>query len=434
MATRIESAYDEARTFYAERGVDTDAAMKRLATVPISLHCWQGDDVGGFEQFGTGLGGGLAATGNYPGKARTPDELRADFDAGAVAHPRPPPPQPARHLRRVRRQEGRPRSDFPRALRRLDRLGQVARHRPRFQPDLLLASQGGRRLHAVASRRRHPPVLDRARHRLPPDRRGDGPRARHALRHQRLDSRRLQGHARRPRRPARAPDRIARRDLRRADRPGAQPRRRRGQAVRHRLARATSSARTSSTSATRCHDKTLLLPRRRPFSPDRDGRRQDLSSCSCSCRRSCCTSAAACAGTATTSSCSPTSCEAHRPGDRARRLPRPRPHRPRLLRRQHQPRRRLGHRHAQHAQGAAHRPARADRHPAPARSRRRLHGRLALLEENKTLPFGAVWDHYCEQRTCPSARRGCPRSGSMKRMCCRAGNPLSRQHNCKIAD
>jgi L-rhamnose isomerase len=78
MATRIESSYDEARTFYAERGVDTDAAMKRLATVPISLHCWQGDDVGGFEQFGTGLGGGLAATGNYPGKARTPDDLRGD--------------------------------------------------------------------------------------------------------------------------------------------------------------------------------------------------------------------------------------------------------------------------------------------------------------------------------------------------------------------
>ena len=46
--------------------------------MPISLHCWQGDDVDGFEKFGTGLGGGLAATGNYPGKARTPDELRSD--------------------------------------------------------------------------------------------------------------------------------------------------------------------------------------------------------------------------------------------------------------------------------------------------------------------------------------------------------------------
>lgn len=78
MPTKIDSAYAEARSVYAERGVDTDAAMKRLAAVPISLHCWQGDDVAGFEQLGTGLGGGLAATGHYPGKAKTPDDLRAD--------------------------------------------------------------------------------------------------------------------------------------------------------------------------------------------------------------------------------------------------------------------------------------------------------------------------------------------------------------------
>jgi L-rhamnose isomerase len=74
----IERAYESARDRYAELGVDTEAALLRLATVAISLHCWQGDDVGGFERFGTTLGGGLAATGNYPGKARTPDELRAD--------------------------------------------------------------------------------------------------------------------------------------------------------------------------------------------------------------------------------------------------------------------------------------------------------------------------------------------------------------------
>jgi len=78
MTTRIESAYEIARARYAEAGVDTAVALKRLATVPISLHCWQGDDVEGFEKSGTGLGGGLAATGNYPGKARTPDDLRAD--------------------------------------------------------------------------------------------------------------------------------------------------------------------------------------------------------------------------------------------------------------------------------------------------------------------------------------------------------------------
>ena len=78
MTTGIASAYEVARDRYAEVGVDTDAALRRLAAVPISLHCWQGDDVQGFEKLGTGLGGGLAATGNYPGKARTPDDLRAD--------------------------------------------------------------------------------------------------------------------------------------------------------------------------------------------------------------------------------------------------------------------------------------------------------------------------------------------------------------------
>ncbi len=77
----IEKAYGLARARYAELGVDTEAAMKRLARVPVSLHCWQGDDVGGVERRGiAGAGGGLAVTGNYPGKARTPDELRADLD------------------------------------------------------------------------------------------------------------------------------------------------------------------------------------------------------------------------------------------------------------------------------------------------------------------------------------------------------------------
>src|SRR5262245_42533532 len=76
----ISTAYAAAKDRYAALGVDTDAALKRLATSPISLHCWQGDDVGGFENAGEELGGGLAVTGNYPGKARTPEELRADLD------------------------------------------------------------------------------------------------------------------------------------------------------------------------------------------------------------------------------------------------------------------------------------------------------------------------------------------------------------------
>ena len=73
-------SYALAKARYAELGVDTDAAMARLAQIPISLHCWQGDDVGGFENSSEGLSGGIAVTGNYPGRARTPDELRADLD------------------------------------------------------------------------------------------------------------------------------------------------------------------------------------------------------------------------------------------------------------------------------------------------------------------------------------------------------------------
>ena len=78
MATN--SAYILAKETYAALGVDTEAALKRLVTIPISLHCWQGDDVGGFEQSGDLSGSGLAATGNYPGKARTIDELRSDLE------------------------------------------------------------------------------------------------------------------------------------------------------------------------------------------------------------------------------------------------------------------------------------------------------------------------------------------------------------------
>jgi L-rhamnose isomerase len=73
-------AYRLARERYASLGVDVDRALKTLAKIPISLHCWQGDDVRGFENLGSALGGGIAVTGNYPGKARTPDELRMDLE------------------------------------------------------------------------------------------------------------------------------------------------------------------------------------------------------------------------------------------------------------------------------------------------------------------------------------------------------------------
>lgn len=76
----VAHAYDYARERYAALGVDTEAALERLKQIAISLHCWQGDDVGGFEAPGGPLGGGIAATGNYPGKARSAAELRSDLD------------------------------------------------------------------------------------------------------------------------------------------------------------------------------------------------------------------------------------------------------------------------------------------------------------------------------------------------------------------
>jgi L-rhamnose isomerase len=75
-----DDGYRWAQEKYAALGVSTDAALETLRTVAISLHCWQGDDVGGFENDAGLTGGGIQATGNYPGKARTPDELREDLE------------------------------------------------------------------------------------------------------------------------------------------------------------------------------------------------------------------------------------------------------------------------------------------------------------------------------------------------------------------
>jgi len=83
----VEQAYTIARDRYAEWGVDTDAAQRQLAMLSISLHCWQGDDVSGFENVGQEIGGGLAVTGNYPGRARSPDELRSDLQQALALLP-----------------------------------------------------------------------------------------------------------------------------------------------------------------------------------------------------------------------------------------------------------------------------------------------------------------------------------------------------------
>ena len=75
----MQLRYDQAKDTYREVGVDTDAAMKALKEIPVSIHCWQGDDVCGFEG-DAALSGGIQATGNYPGKARNAKELMADID------------------------------------------------------------------------------------------------------------------------------------------------------------------------------------------------------------------------------------------------------------------------------------------------------------------------------------------------------------------
>ena len=76
----VQKGYELARELYGSYGVDVDRAIAACDAVPVSMHCWQGDDVGGFEQADGALTGGIQATGNYPGKAKTPEQLRADID------------------------------------------------------------------------------------------------------------------------------------------------------------------------------------------------------------------------------------------------------------------------------------------------------------------------------------------------------------------
>ena len=74
-------SYEEAKKRYAALGIDADAAIRTLKEVPVSLHCWQGDDVRGFDTDPSKpLTGGIQTTGNYPGRARNPEELMADLD------------------------------------------------------------------------------------------------------------------------------------------------------------------------------------------------------------------------------------------------------------------------------------------------------------------------------------------------------------------
>ena len=75
----VEKAYQTAKERYAELGVDTEEAIKQLEKVKLSVHCWQGDDINGFVNPEQELTGGIGVSGNYPGIARTPDELTDDL-------------------------------------------------------------------------------------------------------------------------------------------------------------------------------------------------------------------------------------------------------------------------------------------------------------------------------------------------------------------
>ena len=79
-AARIDNAGKIAKEFYGDFGVDAEAALNTLQEIPVSIHCWQGDDVVGFERDAPGASGGILTTGNYPGRARNAAELRQDLD------------------------------------------------------------------------------------------------------------------------------------------------------------------------------------------------------------------------------------------------------------------------------------------------------------------------------------------------------------------
>jgi len=76
----VKENFEAAKKQYEQWGVDVEAALKKLQEIPISIHCWQGDDIGGFEANPSELSGGIDVTGNYPGKATTPEQLRSDLE------------------------------------------------------------------------------------------------------------------------------------------------------------------------------------------------------------------------------------------------------------------------------------------------------------------------------------------------------------------
>ena len=273
-AASIEKSYALAKEQYAAIGVDVDAALQRLQKVAISIQCWQGDDVNGFEST-AGLSGGIMATGNYPGRARTADELRADATKAMSL-------MPGKHrfsIHAIYLEHG---------GKKVERTDVTPAHFQAwmdwaadqgialdFNSDVLLASEGRRRLHARPPGRRHSKVLGRSRHRLPQDQRGDGPPPRFGLHPQHLDPRRHEGRDHRPQCAASAAEEVVGRNACPGDRSEADARLGRGQAVwarlrdvRRRIARILHGL---------CRgEEDAADVGRRPLPPNRDDFRQDF--------------------------------------------------------------------------------------------------------------------------------------------------------------
>lgn len=89
MTTQLEQAWELAKQRFAAVGIDVEEALRQLDRLPVSMHCWQGDDVAGFENPEGSLTGGIQSTGNYPGKARNATELRADLEQALRLIPGP---------------------------------------------------------------------------------------------------------------------------------------------------------------------------------------------------------------------------------------------------------------------------------------------------------------------------------------------------------
>ena len=256
---RVETAFAFARERYAELGVDADAALAALAAIPVSLHCWQGDDVGGFEDNGrrtrrrAGRHRQLPRQG--PHRRRTPPGRRPGVRRSSPARTGSTcTPATWRPPAGVDRDDVRP-EHFARWV----DWAKERRHRPRLQPDVLRPPDGGRRVHARPPRRRRPPVLGRPRRRLPADR--GALRPANSARRASPTSGSPTGTRTLPvdrKAPRERLTRVAGRGVRRAARPAAQPGRGRGASCSASGRRATSSGRTSSTSATRSRRRKLL--------------------------------------------------------------------------------------------------------------------------------------------------------------------------------